>query len=67
MHLKNALLNNCFQLLNGIPENEGYNPKMNTSDMMNLVDYLLNKDELFNLSFEMTGMSSYQTEFRIGR
>lgn len=49
MHLKNTLFNNCYQLLNGIPENEGYNPKMNTSDMMNLVDYLL------NLSFEMTG------------
>lgn len=61
MHLKNILFNNCYQLLNGIPENESYNPKMNTSDMMNLVDYLL------NLSFEMTGMLSYQIEFRIGR
>lgn len=40
---------------------------MNTSDMMNLVDYLLNKDTLFNLSFEMSGMSSYQTLFRIER
>lgn len=40
---------------------------MNTSDMMNLVDYLLNKDKLFNLSFEMSDMSSYQTKFRIGR